>query len=230
MLVAALWHCMWRRGLRGSNSACSTLYQMSVTSPTTHMQIGPLWCWFLRGWTCAHSRPLWVSPRNSPVRLGVSPAAASTPIGVFNQRFEALFPWAGLCDLLCFPTVPPGLSMRECGTAGSTSHYLVGPQGPASASCSLACPVPQLPPHWVHQPPPCPSPLRPAACFHPSYWSGWVFLLYLLGCQTSIHWIFCQFWLFFVFKLLLSFFCLCKEAQCVYLCLHLDQKPRVWII
>ena len=33
--------------------------------------------------------------------------------------------------------------------------------------------------------------------------------------------IFCQFWLFFVFKLLLSFFWLCKEAQCVYLCLHL---------
>ena len=27
--------------------------------------------------------------------LGVSPAAASTPTGVFNQRFEALFPRAG---------------------------------------------------------------------------------------------------------------------------------------
>ena len=35
--------------------------------------------------------PLWVSPTNSPVRLGVSPAAASTRTGVFNQRFEALF-------------------------------------------------------------------------------------------------------------------------------------------
>ena len=33
--------------------------------------------------------------------------------------------------------------------------------------------------------------------------------------------IFCQFWLFFVFKLLLSFFWLCEEVQCVYLCLHL---------
>ena len=30
----------------------------------------------------------------SPVRLGVSPAAAPTPTGVFNQRFEALFPRA----------------------------------------------------------------------------------------------------------------------------------------
>ena len=36
--------------------------------------------------------PLWVSPATSPVRLGVSPAAAPTPTGVFNQRFEALFP------------------------------------------------------------------------------------------------------------------------------------------
>ena len=34
---------------------------------------------------------LWVSPTNSPMKLGVSPAAASTPTGVFNQRFEALF-------------------------------------------------------------------------------------------------------------------------------------------
>ena len=36
--------------------------------------------------------------------------------------------------------------------------------------------------------------------------------------------IFCQFWVFFVFKLLFSFFWLCKEAQCVYLHLHLGQK------
>ena len=35
--------------------------------------------------------------------------------------------------------------------------------------------------------------------------------------------IFCQFWLFFVFKLL-SFFWLCEEVQCVYLRLHLGWK------
>ena len=57
-------------------------------------QIGPFWCWFPSGWACACSKPLWVSPMISPVRLGVSPAAASTPTGVFNQRFEALFPGA----------------------------------------------------------------------------------------------------------------------------------------
>ena len=48
-------------------------------------------------------RPLWVSPTNSPVRLGVSPAAAPTPRGVFSQRFEALFPCAGaLGCAVCF--------------------------------------------------------------------------------------------------------------------------------
>ena len=38
--------------------------------------------------------------------------------------------------------------------------------------------------------------------------------------------IFRQFWLFFVFKLLLSFFWLCEEAQCVYLHLHVGRKLR----
>ena len=90
-------------GLRGSNGACSTLHRISVTPSTTHNQIGPLWCWFPSGWVCAHSRPLWVSPTNSPVRLGVSPTAASTPTGVFNQRFEALFPsTVALGCMVCF--------------------------------------------------------------------------------------------------------------------------------
>ena len=35
--------------------------------------------------------------------------------------------------------------------------------------------------------------------------------------------IFCQFWLFFVFKLLLSFW-LCEEVQCVYLHLHVGRN------
>ena len=43
------------------------------------------------GWVCVRSRTLWVSPSNSPVRLGVSPAA-SAPADVFSQMFEALFP------------------------------------------------------------------------------------------------------------------------------------------
>ena len=79
-------------GPRGSNGACSTLHRISATPSATHNQTGPLWCWFPSGWACAHSRPLWVSPMTSPVRLGVSPAAAPTPTGAFNQRSEAFFP------------------------------------------------------------------------------------------------------------------------------------------
>ena len=60
------------------------------------------------GWVgCVCSRPLWVSPTNSPVRLEVSPTAAPTPTGVFSQRFEALFPWAGLCG--CVVCLAPQL-------------------------------------------------------------------------------------------------------------------------
>ena len=95
-------------GPRGSNGACSPLHQILVFHSATHNQIGPLWCWFPSGWACAHSRPLWVSPTASPVRLGVSPAAAPTPRCAFNQRFEALSTrppplpcWSpGLC--ICF--------------------------------------------------------------------------------------------------------------------------------
>ena len=82
-------------GLRGNNSARSTLCRISVTPAATHNQIGPLWCWFPSEWACACPQPPWISPTTSSVRLGVSPSAAPTPRGVFNQRFEALFPCAG---------------------------------------------------------------------------------------------------------------------------------------
>ena len=107
-------------GQRGSNGACLTLLRISIFHSATHNQTGPLWCWFPSGWACAHSRPLWVSPTTSPVRLGVSPAAASTPTGVFTQRFEALFPCAGAQGcMVCFdPRRLSGLSVRKCGAAG----------------------------------------------------------------------------------------------------------------
>ena len=138
---------MWGRGLRGNSGACSTLYHLSVTSPTSHKQSGPFWCWFPCGWVCVHSRTLWVSPANSPVSLGVSPTAASSPTGVFSWRFEALFlpRWnPGLQGLSYSPVVPPGLSAFKCG---SSRHCLAV------------------------------SPLHPTAHLCPSYWSGWMFLL-----------------------------------------------------
>ena len=52
-----------------------------------------------------------------------------------------------------------------------------------------------------------------------------MFLLYLLGCQISIQFDFLSVLIFFfVFKLLLSFFWLCEEAECIYPRLHLGRK------
>ena len=147
------------------------------------------------------------------MRLGVSPAATSTPKGVFIQRFEALFPGAGAlgCGLLHSPTVPPGLSVCECGATGSVS-------------CCTACPIPhQLPSCRESSLPQLPISAPPAGldeCFF--------FISLVVGLPYSS--IFCQFWLFFVFKLLLSFFRLCEEAQCVYLHLYLGRKPNFLIV
>ena len=107
-------------GPSGSNGARLTVLRISIFHSDTHNQTGPLWCWFLSKWACAHSRPLWVSPTTSPMRLGVSPAAAPTPTGVFNQRFEALFPGAGALGCrVCFAArCSSGLSVGECGSAG----------------------------------------------------------------------------------------------------------------
>ena len=172
-------------GPRGRNGARSTLWRTSVTSSATHNQIGPLWCWFPSGWACARSRRLWVSPMNSPVRLGVSPAVASTPMGVFNQRFEALFTGTGaLGCALCFAPLPV-LSVYLCTNVGPQGLPATTLWGPLAAA--WPAPLHNLPPRWVCQPPPCRESSLPAACLRPSYRSGWMFLLYLLGCRTSIH-------------------------------------------
>ena len=111
-------------GAKREHGAHFTLLRISIFHSDTHNQTGPLWCWFPSGWACAHSRPLWVSPTTSPVRLGVSPAAAPTPTGVFNQRFEALFPRAvALGCAVCFdPRRSSGLSVFECGAAVCYPH------------------------------------------------------------------------------------------------------------
>ena len=162
---------------------------------------------------------------NSPVRLGVSPAAASTPTGVFNQWFEVLFPQAGaLGCAVCFAP-PPFLPVYLCSN--------MGPQGlPATPLWGLlaaAWPAPfhNLPPCCVHQPPPCHEsslPQLPISAPPTGLDECFFFISLVVGLSYSL--IFCQFWLFFVFKLL-SFFCLCKEAQCVYLCLHLGWKSLI---
>ena len=75
--------------------------------PLPTSKLGPSGADFSGGQFCVCSRTLWVSPMNFPVRLGVSPTAASTPSCVFNQRFEALFPHTGtLGCMVCFAPLP----------------------------------------------------------------------------------------------------------------------------
>ena len=113
--------------------------------------------------------------------------------------------------------------MRKCGAAGSASHHLVG-----CASCSLACPFHNPPPRWVRQPPRCresSSPRLPIST--PPTGLDECFFFISLVVRLPYSSVFCQFCLVFVFKLLLSFFWLCEEAQCVYLRLHLGRKPNM---
>ena len=83
----------------------------------------------------------------------------------------------------------------------------------------------QSPPCGVHQPPPChESSLPRLPLSAPPTSLDECFFFISLVVRLSYSSIFCQFWLLFVFKLLLSFFWLCKETQCVYLCLHVGRK------
>ena len=131
-----------------------------------------------KGWACLRSRPLCVSPVNSPVRLGVSPTAASTPTGVFNQRFEALFPCTGALGWEdCFAP-PLSLPVYLCTN--------VGPRG----LLAVALPALFVPQSTTSLGPPSALPgvlSALAARLHPSYWSRRMFLLYLPGCRTSIQ-------------------------------------------
>ena len=116
---------------------------------------------------------------NCPMKLGVSLTAASTPTGVFNQWFEALFPGNGAMG--CTVCFAPQMFLRFI------------------CSRMWDCPLHQLLPCWVHQLQSClpcstmchlagsashclaGSHLCSAACLLPSYRSGWMCLLYLLG-------------------------------------------------
>ena len=107
-------------------------------------------------WACVGCRTLWVSPGNSPVRLGVSPTASSTPTGVFNQWFEALFPRPGaLCCAVCYQIC----QLLPC-LPHSTTHCLLG-----SVSHCLACPG--------FQPLPC-CESSPSGCLSPPLLLVWM--------------------------------------------------------
>ena len=134
MLVAALWRCTWGRVQEGAMALAllSAGFQSLPLLPT--IKLGP-WCCFLGGWVCVHSRTQWVSPMNSPVSLGVSPTAASTPTDVFSQWFEALFPHTGILGCLVCHLVHQLLPLLPAAALPTLLHS------------PLLC--------WVCQPPPC---------------------------------------------------------------------------
>ena len=181
---------MWGRDLRGNSDACSALGQLSVTSPTSHKQIGPFWCWFPSGWACVRSRTLWVSPRKSPVRLGVSPVA-STPTGVFSQMFWGLFPYTGTLGYVVW-LASSYFSWFICTQMWDHPLHQLPPCPPWSSSWCFA-----LSP--VH--PGCPSPPHP-----PGVDECFFFISLLVRFPYSL--IFWKFWLFFVFK------CCCPSFGC----------------
>ena len=199
---------MWGRGQRGNHAVCSALCWLSVTSSPTHNQIGPFWCWFSGDWFCVCSRSLWVSPLNSPMRLGVS-----QPSQVFSVRgFEALFPHTGtLSSMVC---LAPQLFLLVY------PHAIMGP--PVQPAATLPTPVLQPSPlPWVLSAQ-LPVSTAPPIGLHECFF----FNSLVVGLPHSS--IFCQLWLFLLFlNLMLSFFCLCEEAQCIYLCLHLGWKSSL---
>ena len=82
---------------------------------------------------------------NSPVRLGISAAATSTPEGVFHQKLEALFPCAGARGCMVFFAPPPFLLVYLCGNVGLQDLPATTLWGLLAA----AWPAP------FHNPPPC---------------------------------------------------------------------------
>ena len=137
------------------------------------------------------------------MRLGVSPAAAPTPTGVFNQRFEAYFPalepWVARSALLpavrlvylCVNVGPWGATRRSACPV--LPNFESGPLGlsvrkcgaTGSASGLTACPIrPTLcqsrSRHGNTSPlhPGCPSPPLLLVWMYVSFLSTW--------CQTSL--------------------------------------------
>ena len=124
------------------------------------------------------------------------------PMGVFSERFEALFPCAGALGCkVCFAT-PPFLPVYLCAN--------VGLRGLLAAA--LPALVHNPPPHWVHQWPPCREsspPQLPVSAPPTGLDECFFFISLVVGLPYSL--IFCQFWLI-LFLNLLSFFWLCEEA------------------
>ena len=131
--------------------------------------------------------------------IKVGPSGADSRVGEFvhalgpcgSLQSPLLWGW----EFLQLPPQPPQLfSISDLRLYFSTLELWVAQSVTWSTSCFLAGQLQLCPPcSTVHRsagstsPHFAVSPLCPSACLHPSYQSGWMFLLYLLGCWTSIQ-------------------------------------------
>ena len=151
------------------------------------------------------------------MRLGVSPAT-STPkafsISGLRFYFPSLEPWG--CSVCFAPT--PFLLVYLCANMGLPSLPAAAWRDP---------PAPPCPPHSTicHLAGSSSHHLSVSVSAPPTSLDECV-LFNSLVVGLPYNSIFCQFWFFFVFKLLLSFVWLCKEAQCLYLRLHLGRMSQ----
>ena len=110
------------------------------------------------------------------VCLPTPPSWFSGPTGVFNQRFETLFPCAGTLDCtVCF-TPPLFLPVYLC--------LNMGPQGLLAAT--WPAPFHNPPPCWVCQLPPAASPLHPG-CLSPPLLPVWMNISSLSPWLSDFH-------------------------------------------
>ena len=103
---------------------------------------------------------------NSSVRLGVSPTAVSTPTGVFNQRFESLFPLTGTLGCEVYLILHLFLLVYL--------HANVRPLSPQAAA------------RWACQLPPCHE-SSPSGCLSPPLLPVWMNVSSLSPWSSDFH-------------------------------------------
>ena len=120
------------------------------------------------------------------------------------------------------------LYFPRAGALGCTVCHPVHQLLPRRPATAWPAPLLNLPPRWFASRHLAASPLRPGCPSPPlllvwmnvSSSSPWLSDFHTVRFSGSSGW-------FLFFKLLLSFFWLCEEVQCVYLCLHLCLKSPV---
>ena len=135
------------------------------------------------------------------VNLGVSPAAASTPTGVFSQRFEALFPHTEALGYVVSLTAQLFLLVYLCTNVGT--HGPPATAFPRAFSIHPGCLSLPLLPVWMNV----------------SSLSRWLLDFRVVRLSGTSCWI-------LFLNLLWFLFWLSEEAQCIHLCLLLESFIR----